>query len=209
VRRSFFLAVVPVLCFAGMARADKIGPPGTYKTLSTDGKYVFVMLSPRPAEQELKSYNEEHQKVVKAIRDTYKQSGLYKNDDFTNPLWTVDWYRRSVVVAADGVHVVGYGGPHTFEQRLNKDKTNRVITQNDLKKEAITIFARGKLLREFSIGEFVDDPKVLPKSTSFFRWSKQVKIIDDQQQLTIVTLDGNRILIDLATATIRQKKKAD
>lgn len=91
-RTSLCLPVVALLCCLPTAYADKPGPKGTHKTTSPDDKFVFVMLSPHPVEEELRFYNEDHQKVVKAIRDVYALTGLYKNDGSNAPLWTVDWY---------------------------------------------------------------------------------------------------------------------
>ena len=55
----------------------------------------------------------------------------------------------------------------------------------------------------------VDDVTVLPKSVTFFRWSKQIRINDDKQQLEIQTFDGNRIKVELASGKITEKKKAE
>ena len=60
---------------------------------------------------------------------------------------------------------------------------------------------------EVSIGELVDDPTQLPKSVSHLKWAKQIKLNDDARQVEIITLDRNRVLIDLATAKIVEKKK--
>jgi hypothetical protein len=210
VRISIFLAVAAVLCLVESSRADKPGPPRSHKVVSTDGKFVFVVLSPWPAEKELQGFDEKSE--LKKLRDTYQQSGLYKNDGSKEPLWAVDWYRRPVAIVSDGsvdgVRVIRYGGPHVYEQRLNKDLAARVLTENDLKKEALSVIADGKVLREFSIGEFVDDPKSLSKGATFFMWMKQSKLIENKKQLEIVTHDGNRVLIDLAAAKILEKAKA-
>lgn len=202
---ALFLSLLGLCGFATDSRADKTGPPTTYKTGSADGKFVFVMRAPGTTEDELKFGNENHQKLVKEIRDTYPKSGLYKSGS-QEPLWTVDWYKSSVRVASDGVHLIRFGGPHVLEERT-KDKKERAITNNDLKQEALSVFAKGKLLREFSVGDLVDDPKQLRMSVSHFMWMKQTKILDDKQQLEVLTLDGNRVLIDIATAKIVEKGK--
>jgi hypothetical protein len=199
-------AVAGLLLFTGHARADKIGPPSTYKTLSANGKFVFVMLAPEPADQELRRYNEDHQKLVKAIRDLYNVSGLYRNDGSNDPLWTAEWYKSGVKVASDGIHAVGHGRPAALGQ---KGKGDRSITNDDLKQEAVSFYAKGKLLRQVSIGELVDDPTKLPKSVSHFKWTKLTKLHDDASQFEIITHDRNRILIDLATAKIVEKTKVE
>ena len=192
------LTVAALFYFAGGARADKIGPPESYKKTSADGTYVFVMLAP-----------DADRDSGKELRETYKQSGLYKNDGSAKPLWTVDWYSRTAFVANDGVHVVRFAGPHTYAERLNPDRAQRVLTAADLKNESVSIVAKGKLVKEFTIGNFVDDVKALPKSVTFFRWSKLVRINDDKGQLEIETLDGNRVKVELATGKIAEKKKAE
>lgn len=195
--RTPFFTVVALLGCASGARADKIGPPESYKTASADGKFVFVMLSP-----------DMDQKDATGLREAYKQSGLYK-DGSKEPLWSVDWYARSVAVASDGVHVVRYGGPHAYAERLNPDRSKRVMTAADLKKEALSVFAKGKLVKEFTIGDFVTDPAALTHSVTFFRWHKQAKLIEDKLQLELLTLEGNRVLLDLATGKVLEKKKPE
>jgi hypothetical protein len=204
-RVFFLLAIVCLLFGVETSRADKPAPPGTYKQLSADKKFVFVMISPSPVEEELKWYNENHQKVVTSIRDVYSKTGLYKNDGSKDPLWTVDWYRHSVSVASDGVHLVRFGPWANLEGRF-KDK-DRTITKNDLKQEAFSIFAKGKMVRTYSIGDLVDDPKQLEMSVSHFTWRDGSQIIDDKGQFEITTLDRNRFLFELATGKVVEKKK--
>jgi hypothetical protein len=194
-----FAAVVAMLCSAAESRADKIGSPESYKVVSPNGKYVFVMLTTGTIPGDANN----------PLRATYKQSGLYKNDGSADPLWTVDWYSRAVVLPSDGVHVVRIPGPHTYTERLNEDRSKRVMTAADLKKEALAVFAKGKLVREFTIGDFVDDVTRLKKTVTFFQWVKQRKLNDDKGQLEIVTHDGNRAVVDLATGKIVEKKKAE
>jgi hypothetical protein len=185
------VALVVVLGSASPSRADKIAPPTSYKVASADGKFVFVMLAPK----------------AEAFED-YTKSGLYKQGS-SEPLWTVDWYARRVAVASDGVHVVRFAGPHTYEERLNPDRSKRVITEKDMKKEALSIFARGKLVKEFAIGDLVEDSKGVVRSVTFFRWQKESRIVDDKKQLEVVTLDGTRVLIDLPTGKVVDRKKPE
>jgi hypothetical protein len=206
-RAHLVIALLPCLMFVDASRADSPARPGTYKKVSEDEKFVFVMIPPVPLEAELKRYNEEHQKVVKAIRDVYTKTGLYKNDGSKEPLWTVDWYAFDVMIASDGVHLVRYGDWPTLEQHL-KEK-NRSITKNDLKQRAVSIYAKGKLIREYSIGQFVENPNQLPMSVSHFQWLKKLRIIDEKNQLEIVTHDQRKIVIDLTTAKVVEKKKAE
>jgi hypothetical protein len=184
------LTLGAALAFAPAARADKIGPPESYKTYSADKAFVFVMIAPGGG-----------------MFDIYAQSGLYKNDTSTEPLWTVEWYARSVAVANDGKHVVRYAGPHAYEEARNPDRTKRVVTDADLKKEALSVFAKGKLVKTFAIGDFVTDAKALPHSVTFFRWHKLARLDDYKGRLTVDTLDGTRAIVELATGKIVETKK--
>jgi hypothetical protein len=197
------LAVLVLLFTAPAAFADKPGPPTTYKQLSADGRFVFVMLSPDSVETELLRWNEQFGNQIKAIRTVYSRSGLYKNDGSKEPLWTVDWHRTGVAVPADGTHLVRFGNwPHARRAReMPPDK-------EALKQEAVSFFARGKLLRSYTIGELVDRPEQLPRSVSHFRWLKSSAIDDGRQQFEAVTHDGNRILFDLKTGNIVTKARA-
>jgi hypothetical protein len=186
-----FVALVVALSLATPSRADKIAPPKSYKVASADEKFVFVMLLPKAEAFE-----------------GYTKSGLYKKGS-DEPLWTVDWYARKVAVASDGVHVVRFGGPHGYEERLNPDRSKRVITQKDMKKEALSVFARGKLVKQFAIGDLVEGTEGVKTSVTFIHWLKQSRIVDDKKQLEVVTLDGTRVLLDLPTGKVVERKKPE
>ncbi len=59
--------------------------------LSPNQKYVLVMLSNRSLKEELERF-QEHAERIKRIRSTYKESGLYLNDDTHKLLWRLEWY---------------------------------------------------------------------------------------------------------------------
>jgi hypothetical protein len=192
------LAVLPVQSVC----ADKPGPPGTYKETSSDGRFVFVMVSPESLDTELGWYNERFAKKIKEIRTRYTKSGLYKNDGSNQPLWTVSWYCESVAVPSDGIHLVRFGDwPYYLHAR------EKVPDQEALKQEALSFYARKKLLKSYTIAELVDRPQELPRSVSHFRWLKSHRIIDRSQQFEAITEDGNRILFELATGKILKKER--
>ena len=205
----FLLAVVALLCLDQKSFADKKGPPQTRTTSTADGKFVFVMLATQALEEELKSHGTEDAKnAVVAIRNVYKKSGLYKNDGSAEPLWTVDWY-APVTVLSDGEHLIRWGQPSLEQYRNKVDRKTREITDNDMKQEAISIFAKGKLVREFKVADFADDRKALKMSVTMLLWRKEHKLDEAKKQLELVTHDGNRVLIDLAAGKILEKKKAE
>jgi len=90
--RVLILILVFLSCFSP-ALADRPAAPKHYKKLSGNGRYVFVMLSPRPDE----------------VFENYEMSGLYVNDGSEAPLWKIHWYAFVVKVASDGKHLVRLG----------------------------------------------------------------------------------------------------
>jgi hypothetical protein len=152
------------------------------------------MLAPEPMNEELKRYNETHQKVVKDIRERYSKSGMYRNDGSKQPLWTVDWW-AGVTVPGDGIHVIRHG---PWSQR-------HASTKQDLEQTAFSIYANGKLTRSFQIGELVDNPKLMRISVSHFQWLRKSKILDDKHQYEIDTYDGNHIIFNLESGAILTK----
>lgn len=75
------------------AFADSPASPISYKKVSGNGRYVFVMLSPEPRQ----------------TFEGYQISGLYLNDGSKDPLWKIYWYAFGVEIASDGKHLVRLG----------------------------------------------------------------------------------------------------
>jgi hypothetical protein len=199
-----FLAILAILVPVSAAFADKPGPPMTYTKTSPNKQFLFVMVSPDSLEEEVKRYNEDAAKKVRAIRTTYPKSGLYKNDGSKEPLWTVDWFRGSVIVPSDGVHLVSveYTPP-------SKVRRNDPLPKESLQQPALSFFAKGKLLRSYEVADLVDRPEQLSRSVSHFRWMKEHNILDQKQQLEVITYDGNNVLFDLKTGDIVKKTRVD
>ncbi|HJZ56558.1 MAG TPA: hypothetical protein VKE74_16450, partial [Gemmataceae bacterium] len=149
------------------------------------------MISPLPVEEEVTSWNEETAAGIREIRRTYTQSGMYRNDGSTEPLWTVDWYAYGVHLTSDGVHLIRPGG----WGRLRADMTP------DFDSEAVSFFANGRLLRTYRIGELVDDLDPFERSASHFRWQQEGRV-GGEFAYTITTLDGNRFVFDVRTGEI-------
>jgi hypothetical protein len=169
----------------GAVMADKPAPPYSYKQVSPGGNFVFIMLSPRSAEEEMRSWNEATKQEIRAIRQVYSKSGLYRNDGSANPLWTVDWYAFAVKLSSDGVHLVRHGP-----------------WASSLDQEAISFFANGNLLREYQISELVSAKRLLPHTASHFSWCKESAFDDARTEYTVSTYDGNRFIFDVRTGEI-------
>jgi hypothetical protein len=193
-RARFLLAGLTafgVLGFATPTPADSLAPPTSYKRVTPGEKFVFVMVSWIPVEDEVGRWNEETAAGIREVRRTYTRSGMYRNDGSTDPLWTVDWYAYGVDLTPDGVHLIR-PGPWA---RLLDDRTP------DLDCEAVSFFANGRLIRTYHIRELVDDPGRFKRSVSHFSWREEGRV-SGEFEYTITTRDGNRFVFDIRTGAV-------
>jgi hypothetical protein len=98
--RVLILILVFLSCFSS-ALADRPAAQKHYKKLSGNGRYVFVMLSPRRHE----------------VFENYEMSGLYINDGSEAPLWKIHWYAFLAEVASDGKHLVRLGRSASYDDQ--------------------------------------------------------------------------------------------
>ncbi|MBP3956253.1 hypothetical protein J8F10_13265 [Gemmata sp. G18] len=195
------IAVLAALFAVSPARADQDLSPVSYKVTVPGGEFVFVMLAPA-GERGNGWLNEAQAAEVREIRRVYAVSGLYYNDGTVKPLWTVDWYAREVAVARDGVHMVRFGP----RPELAPDRAAPLGPE--LATEAVSFFARGQLVRTYSIGELVDRPDRLPRSASHFYWRGGDSFDDARLEYALVTHDGNRFVFDARTGAITSQTRA-
>lgn len=187
--RVFILALVG-LSFGCPAWADSPARPDTYTKPSPDGRFLFVMLSPGPpAQDRLRSSNSSDSAKLLEVRAKYAQSGLYRNDGSTTPLWTVNWYSFDADVASDGVHLVRHG---PWASRTSD--------------EAFSYFANGKLIRSYQISELVSAEFLLPHSVSHFFWAKNINFDDAKLQTSVSTYDGNSFVLSVTTGQVVEQK---
>ena len=184
------------------ALADSPARPFSYKRVVPGGKYVFVMIAPKTPEEDARPFNEETAAGIREIRRLYTRSGLYRADDATEPLWTVDWYADEVEAASDAVHLVRHGPWPMF----TRDGSARSGPDGD--QEALSFFASGRLLRTYQIRELVDAPGRLPRSVSHFTWREDGRLDDSRSEYTLTTLDGNQFVFDIRTGEIVSKFRA-
>ena len=148
------------------------------------------MLAPVSVEEDVRRWNEETAADIQEIRRVYSQSGLYRNDGSTVPLWTVDWYTYGVEIASDGVHLIRHGP-----------------WASSTEQEAVSFFANGKLLKTYQIRELVDNPALLQHTFSHFFWLEDGRFDDDRLEYTLRTKDGNQFVFDVRTGEIVSKSR--
>jgi hypothetical protein len=185
--KKLVLSALLLALISASASADQPGRKRSRTTVSPNGQYVFVMIAPLAPERDAdaKWWKADVITEIKRIRETYKVSGLYRNDGSREPLWTVDWYASYVEVVSDGVHLVRFGPwAHSPEQ------------------EALTFFASGKEIRSYTIGELVAEPDKLPHSVSHFVWEKDIKLDDANLLYRLTTKNGEQYVFDITTGAI-------
>lgn len=177
-RRIFgcaFLIVGMLLTFAPCVKADSERPPQDYVKETENGRYVFVMLAP----ERWSRYS------TGEIRKTYKQSGLYRNDGSTTPLWTVDWFSYGVYPSSDGRHVVRMG-PWAY----------------DVNQLAVAFYKDGRELRAYSIKDLVRDESKLRHTVSHFFWQSSLRYDDKRGMLFLTTVDDRSYRFSVKTGEI-------
>jgi hypothetical protein len=145
------------------------------------------MIAPLTPEQDAAGYEEWYAAQIRKLRQTYRVSGLYRNDESTLPLWVVDWYARHIEIASDGVHLVRSG--------------SAAMSPSD---QAIAFFANGQMLRSYSVADLVDLPWLLPRSVSHIMWRSEGRFDNTTMTYTIWTKHGERFVFDVTTGTMTQ-----
>jgi hypothetical protein len=185
-----YLAVIALSLTAfhsPLARGDSPAKPYSNATQSSDGQFIFVMLSPLPPEQDGAVLRDEFASQIRRIRQAYPKSGMYRNDGSREPLWTVDWYAYRVEVPSDGVHLIRHG-PWPPKGAFDT--------------EAISFFAKGQLLKTYEVRDLVAAPEQLPQSVSHFQWLKSSRLDDAALTFDIDTMNGERYTFDVLNGDI-------
>lgn len=185
-----FACVVTLSIVTASVRADSVAPPYSYKKATPDGRFLFVMIAPGTVENDAVGWNEQKAAEIRAIRGTYAQSGLYRNDGTTTPLWTVDWYSYDVDVAWDGIHLVRHGP-----------------WASSIQDEAFSFFADGQLIRTYTVSDLVDLKFLLPHSASHFQWSESQSLHNAFLRYYVTTKDGNHFVFDITNGSIVEEAR--
>ena len=166
---------VAVLFLHAQAFADTPAPFRDFKEVT--GNYVFVMLAP-DAPGGWANHDPE-------IRKVYKQSGLYRNDGSSTPLWTVDWYAFGVFPSSDGEHLVRMWPSAASTDHL-----------------AVSFYKNGKEVKNYGIKDLVHDASQLRRTVSFIHWTGELKYNDKDAVLFLKTLDNQAYRFSVRTGEI-------
>lgn len=117
-----------------------------------------------------------------ASGELYPSSGLYPDNDSLTPIWSVDWYARTVLLSRDGRYMIRRGAWASTPDNL-----------------AVAFYDRGKLLQAYSVSDLVRNPGDLPHSVSHFKWQKEGYLDDEKGILHLTTLGYEIYEFDIMT----------
>lgn len=172
----FIILLVLLQSTTFIALADKEGPQRDYTQDVADGKFTFVMLAISRALQ-----NEE-------IRSQYPQSGLYRNNGSTDPLWTIDWYSDIVIVSSDGEHLV-------------RVEIWPRYSDSDL---VLAFYRNGEELNHFFCKDLVSEVSKLPHTVSHFQWVIEGRFDEENKLFWLETFNEERHTFDITTGSISE-----
>jgi hypothetical protein len=180
-----FLILVPA-----NAHGDTESGPTPYATTSADGKFIFVMFAPGRVSNEEVPVVEGRRIVSNISVSDYPASGLYTNNGSKTPLWTVNWYARSVIVPSDGIHLIRRGP-----------------WAKSLSDEAYSFYANGKEMRSYKISDLVDTSLFLKHSVSHFEWEETARIDEPHHELITAIYGTERFVFDYTTGEIISSRR--
>ena len=183
--RRFVLALIAMTMFVASVSGYSPRRPFSYKSLSPDGHFVFVMIGSHSAEEEPKHWIDPRSAEIKAIRDKWTTSGMYRNDGSTTPLWTVDWYSYEVDVPPGGEYVIRYRS-----EGLERNPG-----------PALGFYRNGELVRGYEIAELMSLPFLANRGS----WVSEHRLSDDSRTVTVETEAGDRYVFDVQTGEMLER----
>ena len=183
------------LVLAGVAHCDTPATPLPYVTSSREGRYFFRMM-PRNGGTDQK-------------HDGYGIAFRVQFDGSDREVWrTEGWFSFQVFLSDDGHSLVALG-PWGY---------GREPKQDDL---AVAFYYEGKLIREYSTDELVDDHTAVLASTSHYFWLARDRLhfsdtsageheprFTRPDRFQLKTIDGITYIFRTETGEIVEKKKA-
>jgi hypothetical protein len=182
------LLVMPPLVWA-----VKPAPPRSY-VKPVGQEFLFVM---RTADEDLTRFNEEAAAPQREIHKKYKASGLYRVDNASNPLWTIDWFAwpEDLMVLEDGVHLVWFKSGYL---RLISGTPSPVARADLLQATGVEVYANGESVWKRRVEELVPYPRLLTRDG----WYRSIVPNTGAGTIVVATGDGCTTTLGLRTGEI-------
>lgn len=126
------LAIVMLLALPAVEARAGLADSHSWQQVSDDGQYLLVMVATSQSELDGKWRWQLEERL--RIRATYKESGLYRNDGSTEPLWTFPrWSSGTAFILPDGKHVVlaQESWRHSYQHVVRFYSSGKVIATYD------------------------------------------------------------------------------
>lgn len=215
-----FLTFFPV-------RADSPATPWSQVILSSNGKYVLVLISPKVKEQEeyifqsrefwrkggipaedVPEAEKDLQKEIDkeaAIRKKYPESGLYTAGKSPKLLWKTDFYdlRAWVRVSNDAEHIIvgKWAISPIFEEKPNEnnpDVKEVIRVYPNMEEVILTFYSFGKPIRSYKAFELTSvEANLQRNSNSAFVWSDEGVLDEKTKTLSITKTDAEKLAFDM------------
>ncbi len=208
-RRLTLTACLLVLAAAPVLAAGRLDDAVSY-TKPVPGGFVFVMLG--DPEVEAKTPADAQAKFA-ALRAKYPRTGLYK-DGSGEPVWAIEDGRYApydnVYPSADGVHLVRLDGDWWREKDFTggRAKLPAEEVQKQLDSPAVSFFADGKLLKQYTVREVIANPDALPQTPKYVLWSSGGVLNEPTGRFVLITQDSHRLTFDFRTGELISRAAA-
>lgn len=199
------LSVLTLLLVAAPAAATKFPEPYSYTLPVPGGRFVFVQLGDPAKEAETPA---DARRQFAELRAKYPATGLYPADG-TTPVWTVDGFapRDNLFLTSDGVYLIRLEGTWwrtkdfpTLGKRLPAD-----VEQAQLAGPAVSFFANGKLLRQYTVADLTEVPAKMRHSPEHVLWAAGGGLNEDTKRFVYFTQDGQKNVFDYSTGERLEK----
>lgn len=188
----------------GWANEKPIAYPVPSEFRSANGQYVLALIPPKSDDP-----NRIENSIHAGLRRKYATGGLYRSDDSSKPVWSIDWFDYEAFPADDGVHLVRIHGENDQWRHYKTDKRlPDESVEEQLAAPAISFYANGQLLRTYSVREIVGRPDALPHSMRFILWNAGGVVTRDGKQFVLMTQDERQVFFDLDSGRIALSREA-
>lgn len=200
--RSLILLIL--LATPSLANEKPIAYPVPSEFPSPNGACVLVLIPPKSDDP-----NRKENSVHARLREKYRVSGLYVKGDDSKPEWIVDWFDYEAFPADDWIHVVRFHGENDQWRHYKTDKRlPDEAVREQLAAPAVSFYAKGQLLRTYSVREIVGRPEELPHTMRYILWNAGGVFTQDGKQFVLMTQDSRQVFFDLATGQMTENREA-